>query len=184
MTCSAALTRVGAAITPAEGHGVLCGMICSPRGADAAGWIADVLADADPEHPDLPDTGSVLLDCMRETVEAFEGGNFSFEPLLPDDEEPLAARSRALADWCAGFLHGLAAGGLDDETGLDADAREVLHDMSEFTRIDTDTADAEAGEADYAELVEYVRVGALLINESASSAREDPAAPPSGGRLH
>ena len=31
-----ALDRVGAAITPAEGHGVLCGMLCSPGGADEA----------------------------------------------------------------------------------------------------------------------------------------------------
>ena len=31
----------------------------------------------------------------------------AFSLLLPPDDRPLAFRAEGLADWCAGFMHGL-----------------------------------------------------------------------------
>ena len=39
-----------------------------------------------------------------------------FELMLPDDDESLEARVEALGTWCQGFVYGLAAGGVKQDT--------------------------------------------------------------------
>ena len=50
-------------------------------------------------------------------------------------------------------------------TRLSKDALEVLSDFSEVTRLTGDAEESESSEADYSEIVEYMRVGVMLIFE-------------------
>ena len=92
-------------------------------------------------------------------------GQCNFVPLLPDDNAGLGVRSEALADWCSGFLYGIGSAENDVEARLSKDALEVLSDFSEVTRLISDAKETEAAEADYSEIVEYMRVGVMLIFE-------------------
>jgi len=90
-----------------------------------------------------------------------------FQMLLPDDNDSLDARVNALGDWCQGYLIGLSLGGITDFAPLPEDAREITKDLLEIARAGTsyELEGSEEDENAYAELVEYLRVGVLLINE-------------------
>ena len=89
-----------------------------------------------------------------------------FEPLLPDDEQPLNGRANALALWCTGFLYGLGTGQISDLEALNGDVGEIVRDFTEISRATGDDADAdESNEQAYAELVEFIRVAAQVVFE-------------------
>ncbi len=82
-----------------------------------------------------------------------------FAPLLPDDDEPLAERATALAQWCQGFLYGLGTGRLNSIDELPGEVGEIVHDLTEISRATPGEEDpTEDDEQAYAELVEFVRV--------------------------
>ena len=64
---------------------------------------------------------------------------------------------------------------------LSDDAREVVSDLAEFTRIEPEEEDSEAAERALAEIAEYVRMGVLLIYEELIRAE---AGAPARSRLH
>ena len=89
-----------------------------------------------------------------------------FEPLLPDDEQPLNGRANALALWCTGFLYGLGAGSISDLAALGGDVGEIVRDFTEISRATGDDAEGdESNEQAYAELVEFIRVAAQVVFE-------------------
>jgi hypothetical protein len=96
---------------------------------------------------------------------------YTFTPYLPDDGLSLPERAKCLSEWCQGFLYGLGLAGIDRKA-LQGDAKEVILDIAEFTKLDYEniTSD-EASELAYVELQEYLRVATLLIWEELSSMR-------------
>jgi len=70
--------------------------------------------------------------------------NCEFQLLLPVDDDHIDNRVNALGDWCQAYLVGLAIGGVKDFAPA------------------------------YAELVEYIRVGVLLINEELQPTKSSP----------
>jgi uncharacterized protein YgfB (UPF0149 family) len=112
---------------------------------------------------------------FHETSQALGGQSMEFAPLLPDDETPLPQRVRALIAWCTGFLYGLGAGGLPAPEHIPGEIGEVLKDFTELTRasdLDPTVEEQESAEADYVELVEYVRAGTQLVFEELAPLRE------------
>lgn len=162
---SAALNSVGYPDEPAEYHGALCGALCVRRPEDI-----DLLHLLDSGHGDertlRPDAGAqgALRRLCAQSLAALEDQEMGFAPLLPEDEAALAGRVQALAAWCEGFLYGLASKPglkLDD---CSEDVREVVRDFTQFTQATLgEDEDLELEEGAYAELVEYIRVGAQLV---------------------
>ncbi len=94
--------------------------------------------------------------------------------MLPDDDEHLGERTAALAHWCSGFLYGLGVSGVTESTQLPGEAAEVLGDLAKIASVDYELDEpGEAEEQAYEEVVEYVRVGALLVFESLRGPRLD-----------
>lgn len=154
------LTRSGAVQNPADVHGALTGMLCINDKANPLAALDD--------EPD--DTLREALAALREmTLEGLFDPDMGFMPLLPDDETGLQARVHALARWCSGFLYGLASREGDAEafelSQLSSEVGEVVKDLTELSRVGLtdEDSDFEAAETDYAELVEYVRVGVQMI---------------------
>lgn len=170
-----ALERETVGTTAAECHGLLCGLLCGPEDTSEEAWLREICEDIEAR----PELLAVLRGVREDAVRQLFGGQLDFTPLLPADGEALSARSTALGTWCDGFLVGLTLGGVRDWEGLSEDAREIVADFSEFTRIEPEPQADEANEAAYAELVEYVRVGVLLLNEELR-----PAASHGGGSVH
>jgi uncharacterized protein YgfB (UPF0149 family) len=161
--CRDALERVEADLGAAEFHGTACAMLCTRPDPQPDAWVDEIVVT---EH--RPQSRNWLLP-LSESVEdsrrAFNDGNYSLQLLLPDDDVPLDERSRALSDWCSGFLFGLGLAGAGVTEALSDDAREVVVDLTEFTRIDAEDDGSQSAEKAFLEIVEYVRVGVLLIYE-------------------
>lgn len=161
------LEQAGSVQRPGETHGTLTGMLCIDNDQPPAAAVDDVEAE----------NLATALNALREiTLEGLFDPDLSFTPLLPDDDETsLDRRVAALARWCAGFLFGLSYSGSFSPDQLSAEVREVVTDLTELSKAElTADEDAESAEADYAELVEYVRVGVQMIFLELRPQREGP----------
>lgn len=163
--CSQALARARTELGAAECHGLLCGMLCGVDEQAPRRWLEEVLGPEERVHKSTDDCRNELLRVLTDTVRTLCSGQCNFVPLLPDDNQGLGVRSEALANWCSGFLYGIGSAGGGLEARLSRDAREVLSDFSEVTHLKSDTEESESLEADYSEIVEYMRVGVMLIFE-------------------
>jgi uncharacterized protein YgfB (UPF0149 family) len=186
------LERLGVIYAASEIHGVLCGLLCvkgyvtyddwivllHEEQKIQPGWLKEGANDNKPE--DLPPDGEepaagewgLLQDLYDETIRQLNDDDYGFSLLLPDDEQPLRARTEALVEWCDGFLFGLGAGEIKNFAQLPDDVNEISHDLAEISRAYHEDETTEADEVAYAELVEYVRVGVLVIYEALQVTRE------------
>ena len=155
-----------------EAHGLLCGMRCSDPGVSAQRWLAQIDADQPPSDP--------LLDTLyAATCAQLSDDGLGLRLLLPDDDALLAERAEALGHWCQGFLAGLALGSrLPDP--MPPDAAEVLGDLARIAQVGFDAEDNdESDEEAYAEIIEYVRMGVLVVLQELSRRLPNP-----GERTH
>lgn len=165
------LFRGDAAFSATESHGALCGMLCAQGATDAAQWMLHVLGEHDETSQILQTIGKKLLQIYQITTEQMNDSDVEFELMLPDDDEPLEDRVEALGMWCQGFVYGLAAGGIKEDTELPEDSNEIIKDILEISRagyVIDDEAELEAGDDDeeaFMEVCEYVRMGILLVYE-------------------
>ena len=138
-----------------------------PLGTDAGYFIEQLAAMQLVTHPGEA-LRATLVEAWQSTVAQYDDEDFAFALWLPDDDEPLEERTVALARWCSGFLAGLGSGGQLE--ALSEEAREAIGDLQEIARAEL-TAPGSAGsqneedESAYAEIVEYVRVVALVLHE-------------------
>ena len=177
---NAALRSAGFDQDAAEYHGALCGALCTRAPADV-----DPMTVLDGADHDI--AGASLLKAVRDAAaKSLADTDGDIRLVLPDDEAPLAARARALGEWCEGFLFGLASNGKLDLKKAAPEVREVIEDLAQFTRASFSVADDEQIEEEaYAELVEYVRVGVQLIfMELSPGAQSRAAARQQDSKLH
>ncbi len=92
---------------------------------------------------------------------------------LPDDQEPVYLRSLALMQWCQGFLFGM--GRIQTSSQWPGDVGEILKDIVEFTKLDTDVEsdDEEAAESAIMEIQEYLRASVMLIRSEMNDVDTD-----------
>ena len=174
------LAGAGSHADAAEAHGCLCGALCSMSLYRMQDWINEVLPDAKALSPE---SAAVLERVFEATTASFGEQGMEFEPLLPDDDEPLNGRASALGLWCTGFLYGLGAGKISDLGGLPGDVGEIVRDFSEISRAAGDDSESdESNEQAYTELVEFIRVGAQVVFEELLPLRQQ--AYPESPRLH
>jgi uncharacterized protein YgfB (UPF0149 family) len=162
-TLDTELRRAKASVGASEAHGIICGVLCVAR-SDETDWLAEIVPTDTEEVDCVDDLKRLLLELARDSRRLLETDGFDFYPLLPADEYPLRSRSEALSQWCSGFLFGLTLAGAGDLERLPAESREIVTDLANFTTIRGGAVDEEEEQA-YAELVEYIRVGAMLIKQ-------------------
>lgn len=169
------LARIDAEMGAAECHGMCCGVLCANDNFNVSAMTARLVGSSDSDSGDGADQLGELLNA---TIAQLHSGEYDLRLLLPDDEAPLHERTAALGQWCQGFVMGLSAGGVSEDTDIPKDSRELLLD---FTRIsydlhrdqDLNQADGDEQEQAYTEIEEYVRVGVLLIREELQSIQPD-----------
>ena len=167
---------------PAEAHGTLAGALCSSRDYGLIEWLHEILPEDSPDEEALQ--SSVLQNVYDTLVRTLVGSDADFEPLLPDENAPLAERAGALSLWCQGFLYGLGSGPAADPSKVSAEAGEIIRDFTEITHVGVDAGDEnEENEVAFAEVVEFVRVGVqLLFVEFAPARGQEPA--PGAASIH
>ena len=153
---------------------MLAGCLCGASDYRFEDWLREIL----PEGRAGAAASATLQELYAATAGALRQPDMEFELLLPDDEQPIDARTAALAQWCQGFLYGLGTGAIPDASKLPGDVGEIVRDFIEITRAGVDSEQGEeSNENAYAQLVEFVRVGAQLLFEELAGARHPPTAP-------
>ncbi len=175
----AALAEVDAEIGAAEAQGLLAGMLSAAGDAEAAKWIAQVLAGTEPRGEPARRCLEGLAAVHAATCEGMDDSNLAFELLLPADDAPVTRRAQALGAWAHGFIYGLGVAGLADESQLPREVSEIIGHLGEVSHAVSDTGDDE-DEAAYAELLEFVRTAALLVREHLQPRRRDRPVPVPG----
>ena len=151
-----------------EAHGTLAGALCGSNHWSAEDWFREVFAEGNAGAAE-----QVMGTVYTWTRETLHQGGLEFRLLLPDDDCALADRTRALGEWCQGFLYGLGSNPLPQPEHLSSDAGEVVHDLTAIAQVGVDAeASIEDNEQAYAELVEFVRVGVQLLFEELASYRD------------
>jgi len=151
-------------LSPAELHGLLCGQVAAGARFDPATLLARIgeLLDLEPFSRELTRTG--IMQLYLATLQQLQAPDFSFELVLPDDDQPLAGRADALGLWCSGFLSGFGLQERKGSQGLSIEGQETLRDLAQIVQITTAAdAEAEEDENDLMEVQEYVRMAALLV---------------------
>ena len=150
--------------TPAELHGHLSGMLVINKRLSADEWIDNVIEDYCFEVKGDRLKVNMVLSALFEFVEdKLKADNFTFNLLLPEDEEDLSFRLEALSVWCGAFLTGLAFAGLKSDQNLDPEVGEFLQDLEKISKVDTAVDETQGEEVDYIELTEYVKAGVFLL---------------------
>jgi hypothetical protein len=160
------LSRMLAPLNPAELHGLLCGLLCADPHLDHERWLrhASELLDEDAALPEV--ARDLLLKLFEYGAAQLNAEDGMIVPLLPDDAIPLEQRTAALGVWCQGLLYGLGLGQVDRHDRLSEESREFLRDAVEIAKAGFETDEAsEVDEIAYAEVVEYLRVGLLLLQQ-------------------
>lgn len=162
---ASALSQQGVGMTPAEMHGLLSGILCG--GNKGASWktkIHDLANDGMAFSQSLSQPLQALHENLSNTLEE-EG--FMFQLMLPEDDDiTVFDRADALAGWVNHFLLGLGVTQpkLDKVTG---ETGEAIDDLRTIAQLGYDEdEDQEELEQSLEEVIEYVRVAALLCHET------------------
>ena len=160
-----ALESLGAAADASESHGTLCALLLD--NAALSTWLGHTLEEL-PERADViaGEHLGVLEQLYRETREQMNNEDLGLELLLPDESDDFGLRLLGLSGWCQGFLYGFGVAGLADADALDDESRECLSDLLEISKLSHDEESSDEAEMQYAEIVEHVRMAALLLNET------------------
>jgi len=169
-----ALNQQAVALTAAEMHGLISGLLCG--GSRAAGWQT-LVYDLTNEGVAFPQALNLPLQQLYEiTRETLEDDDFMFQLMMPEGETvTVFERADALAGWVNHFLLGLGMmqpklAQVKDEVG------EAIDDLRNIAQLGYDEdEDQEELEHSLEEVVEYVRVAAILCHTEFT--RRKPTAP-------
>ena len=156
-------------VDASEVQGILCGMLAGGMNIDDQEWI-QALADVINQGDIIPAKAQTLIEKMFDKVcQEFIEADFALKLCLPDDAIPINDRGAAFVNWVQGFLLGF---GLhqNDLTSCSAEAKEALEDFSDIAKLDEAMEQSEESEQAFFEVLEYVRIGAMLcFNEMGKS---------------
>lgn len=159
---TAVMQKLDAQISAAEAHGLLMGMFCLSPAMPEAEWRAILLENLDCTKPNKKDL-DIFVKVARKITADFNSKSFTVQILLPDDQEELRLRLEALADWCRGYLSGLALVGITAKDLTNEVVNELVQDLAQIAQVDHRADPNEEAENNYMELVEYVRIAVQNI---------------------
>lgn len=176
---SNALQRLNTACSGSELHGVLTGLLAGGARLNRQALIKALEVHTEADQAFDTQMVATVWQLQLQTLEELHASELLFAPLLPDDDEDLAARVQALSDWCQGFLVGFGTAVRPNDTRLhDESVRETLQDVVNIANVDTAAQDDDAAdESAYAELFEFVRMAAIHLFEELAPLEEQHSHP-------
>lgn len=155
------LHHIDNSLDAAETHGLLCGYLCATSGAEKMDTVfKNLLLDGKKNQK----VYTVLQQSYEASYDYLTEFSFEFNLILPDDDTDINVRAEALGLWCQGFLTGLAQSTQALQNHPDPEITEALNDLKEITQVKFgDISNNDEDETAYFELVEYVRLTALML---------------------
>ena len=180
------LQALEADINPSEIHGTLCGMLCATGNTQASSWYQSLLPASEPGDLLANEARNTLAALYDETQRQLNDPTCDFQLLIPGEQTDLGTRTISLGDWCQGFVMGLMMGGLKDLRKMPENSAEAAQDIVEIAKIGSNyqSAEDEDDAAALEELIEYVRVGVLLINEELHPTHAAPVITTENNNIH
>lgn len=176
------LERLSAPTQAAEAHGLLSGFVCAGQSADGKTWLEPIFGHSSEDV--LDEDKMLLVNLYDHTCRQLNGVGFEFVLFLPDSEEPLMKRAKALSDWCRGFLSGLGLAGLQLIDNME-ETHDALRRFLEISRLDHNHIDVtDEDEKAFVEISEYVRVAVVMIYDELAAIYQSCMKEKQDGRLH
>ncbi|MDN3651861.1 UPF0149 family protein [Thalassotalea ponticola] len=144
-----------------EIHGLLTGIVAAGFSFDDQSYltlVSDFFNNGEGLGKSLKDLCKQLYADIWQSV---LDDNFTFQLLLPDDDEALFERSQALGLWVQGFNLGFGLQQKDNKE-YSAEIKEIINDFANIANLSTEIDDDEDTENAYFEILEYVRISSLL----------------------
>jgi uncharacterized protein YgfB (UPF0149 family) len=156
--------------TISSAHGILCGFACVKPDLSLDDWLNEVLVSIDLDNLNEKSAHEGLAQIFNETLSQLNDATLDFQLLIADEDSRLGEQANTLIEWCQGYLVGL---GLQKISTTDEDALEMIKDFSEISKLDADVLDTEQNAQDLNEIIEFVRMGTLLIQETLQPSKQD-----------
>lgn len=159
----ALIMRLRLGTEASELHGSLCGYLAGGGSLHGGSVLAALQLDGEATDP-TPDDQALLKRLAKQCETELADPELGFEPLLPEDDRPLAERAEAMVDWCRGFLDGFGLAGTPAHAQLSDEAQEILRDFGNIAGSSFDFGNEDEDEDALIEVQEFVRVGAMLLH--------------------
>ncbi|MDG2461256.1 MAG: UPF0149 family protein [Luminiphilus sp.] len=168
------LFNAGLTLNPSTLHGAMVGLLGAAFSPETDQHLSATVAALEKALA-VELTGDLVDFVSRmslSTLSSIQDADYTFQLLLPPDDDVLEDRLISISDWTTGFLSGFTQGITYREAanepilGLTADA---LKDMAAIAQVDVGEAEAEDAERQLDEIVEYLRFAAINIVSEAQS---------------
>jgi yecA family protein len=159
------LSHVQSPYTAEDSHGMLCAMLIVNNSLQCKRWVDEICTQSEEGLSLDAVSHDTLCELYEHTKQELNDTLLNFTLLIPEDDNSLNTRVTSLKKWCDGFLFGLALAGVKDLTHVPEDSMEILQDITSISQASEDEEEEEMNEVAYSDIVEYVRMGILLINE-------------------
>jgi hypothetical protein len=155
------LAEVDFTSTASELHGLLTGLVAGGMFKDSEDYLehmAEMFNNGLSIKNPLKTTSEKMV---KEIFSQFDSMEMSFELLLMDEDETLADQAQELLNWVQYFLVGF---GLNkrDLKATSNEVREIIEDFTNITHMETDIEDSNENQADFYEVIEFIRVSSVL----------------------
>ena len=146
-----------------ELHGLVAGAVVGTPGLDESRATSSV----NELRPGLcqPDLLRELCSRVRTSV---EDNDLTFQMLLPQDDESLKLQAEALGIWVESFLEAFER--IDPPKSEEIE--EILSDFKEIAEIDSNVQNTPEMELSFEEVMEFVRIGTIALNDAVKRATE------------
>lgn len=152
------------AVTPSELHGLLVGLIAGGMFKGSEDYLEHI--------SELFNNGLTVKGSMKSALTKLVDGIFadlesedmSFELLLMDEDEILSEQAEELINWVQYFLVGFGFNKRDLKTSSN-EVREIIEDFTAITKMDSGIEDSNDAQADFYEVIEFIRISAVLVHQ-------------------
>lgn len=153
------------AVTPAEMHGLIAGMLSGGLELEDGSWLT-MLYDYTHQGMGWPTESKTLaLQSYHQLKAQLTGSDLDLDIYVPDDEQSgVVARAEALVEWINAFLAGVGLIGTKGRT-LSKDVTEALGDLKDVAQLGVDEDGDMQEQAELLEqVVEHVRVCSMVVH--------------------
>ena len=171
------LFNAGQTLNPSALHGAMAGLLGAGFSPHTEHHFSATVAAL--EKALAIDLTGDLVDFVSRlslaTLSAIQDADYTFRPLLPEDDGSLEERLMSIAEWSRGFLLGFTqAITLREAAGepIPTMTAEVLKDMAAIVQVDTEESDSEDAARRLEDIIEYIRFAAINIGNEAQSFQE------------
>ena len=149
-------------ISGSELHGLMCGYLCAGATDRGEAYLRALMTNKINEAK--RSAVLALFDVYAISQQQINDLDFSFQLLIPPEEESLKVRAQAFGEWCNGFVQGLTMAGIDYDLLAETDSQDAMLHLTEFASLDYEALQIdEQDERALMEVSEYARLAVLRI---------------------